>query len=625
VCGVKKIFRNAEAAFRALTFGPIGVDEFTQLSGTEVAEKARKLDGKQDLGCGGFGTEWAAMMAVLDAKFRSGSALERALIETGDAFLLNHSGRSGRDRPWSDNSYGDGANWLGMQLMLLRDKRTGWTRWTRFIASAVDTATGRPFYASSGNAWQEAVQSARDALEEELVRQPEDRLSFQFGHASCTPETSELPDEANASGAESEPHVRILQHMESSDDEQNLPLRRYFRRLAGAGSPGPERAPLSQVVFGSLGSFLGLAALGLLHACIWERGALASAHLQMLLASFGGMAAFVFSSAFRTPLAQPKNVILGNTIGGFVSVSVVEVMKLAGLENELWLSGALAVALTLAAQELSTSVHPGGGVTALCYVLISSMQRLSYVYVLCPAFLGSVVMVTLGMLVNNVSPARIYPQGWWFDQEDVLRIHRNNDGTSGPLRVGYFAKFAGAGVPEPPRPSIAETGFSFFGSFTVIAAAGLLQAHMLPQITSVRIDLLVGTLGASAVTIFGASSQPEAQPRVALLGSVIGGFMGLAVVILAELGNFGQMLWLMGALAVSGTVLLQEILVSVHPAGADLALLYVIRAASPDGGLHDVDTMYLLCPCLFGTVLVVLVGLVINNLSKQRAYPQSWC
>jgi len=310
-----------------------------------------------------------------------------------------------------------------------------------------------------------------------------------------------------------------------------------------------------------------------------------------------------------------------------VSVSVVEVMNLAGLENELWLSGALAVSLTLVAQELSTSVQPAGGVTALCYVLISPMQRLSYVYVLCPAFLGSVVMVALGMLVNNLSPVRIYPQGWWFDQEDVL-THRVDVGPSGSLNVGYFAKFAGAGVPEAPRPSVAETGFSFFGSFTAIAVAGLLQAHLLPQITWVRLDLLVGTLGASAVTIFGASNQPEAQPRVALLGSAIGGFMGLMAVLAAELCSFGQMLWLTGALAVSGTVLLQEITVSVHPAGADLALVYVIRAmsapAEPDG-LHDVDGMYLLCPCLVGTLLVVLVGLVVNNLSKQRTYPQSWC
>jgi len=622
VCGVKKTFRNAEAAFRALTYGALGADEFTQLSGTEVAEKARRLDGKQDLGCGGFGTEWTAMMAVLDAKFRNGSALERALIETGDAFLLNHSGRAGRDRPWSDNCYGDGANWLGMQLMLIRDKRTGWTRWTQFIASAIDRETGRPFYASSGNAWQEAVQTARDALEEELVRQPEERLNGMFRNTSCTPEVSEVPE-----GTDSEHNVRVLQHMESSDDEYNLPVRRYFKRLAGAGAPAPERAPLMQAVFGCIGCFVGVAAIGLLHASIWERGALAMAHLQMISASFGGMAAFVFSSAFRTPLSQPKNIILGNTIGGFVSVSVVEVMNLAGLENETWLSGALAVALTLAAQELSTSVQPAGGVTALCYVLISPMQRLSYVYVLCPAFLGSVVMVTLGMLVNNVSPMRIYPQGWWFDQEDVL-TQRFNDGPSGSASLGYFAKFAGAGVPEPPRPSVSETGFSFFGSFTTIAVAGLLEAHLLPQISSVRPELFIGTLGASAVTIFGASNQPEAQPRVALLGSAIGGFMGLVAVTTAELGSFGQMLWLTGALAVSGTVLLQEVTVSVHPAGADLALFYVIRAATapanPDG-LHDVDIMYLLCPCLLGTLLVVLVGMVINNLSKQRAYPQSWC
>ena len=80
------------------------------------------------------------MWAVLEAKFCRGSEMATALLRTRDAFLLEHNSIQGRDNVWSDNADGEGTNWLGMQLMLLRDNLLGkqiWTSWIETQAGGV--------------------------------------------------------------------------------------------------------------------------------------------------------------------------------------------------------------------------------------------------------------------------------------------------------------------------------------------------------------------------------------------------------------------------------------------------------------------------------------------------------
>ena len=62
------------------------------------------------------------MLSVLRAKFGLGSRMARGLLATEDAFLLEHNDVCGRDATWSDNQDGSGQNWLGLQLMLVRDE-----------------------------------------------------------------------------------------------------------------------------------------------------------------------------------------------------------------------------------------------------------------------------------------------------------------------------------------------------------------------------------------------------------------------------------------------------------------------------------------------------------------------
>lgn len=180
--GVRKRFRNAEAAFQALKFWN-RAEEFADLSGNMAFQKKRELSGLEDFTYAGFGSNWRGMWAVLQAKFKPGSRMAEALVCTGDAFLLEHNSTPGRDRIWSDNCDGEGSNWLGLQLMLLRDQLAGRHGWTGYLAGLIHEDSGEPCSAHGQHVWQSHVRSARQAL----VHALDEHLSARQGSSSVLP------------------------------------------------------------------------------------------------------------------------------------------------------------------------------------------------------------------------------------------------------------------------------------------------------------------------------------------------------------------------------------------------------------------------------------------------------
>ena len=68
---------------------------------------------------------WTTMYILLKQKFQRGSKLALRLEKTGSCFLLEHNPEKGRDGVWSSNKDGKGYNWLGLQLMLIREENRG--------------------------------------------------------------------------------------------------------------------------------------------------------------------------------------------------------------------------------------------------------------------------------------------------------------------------------------------------------------------------------------------------------------------------------------------------------------------------------------------------------------------
>mmetsp|Transcript_99946 Transcript_99946/g.214037 ORF Transcript_99946/g.214037 Transcript_99946/m.214037 type:complete len:752 (-) Transcript_99946:113-2368(-) len=165
--GRRRSFTNSEAAFQALKFWPIA-DEFSTLSGNGAFQRKRQLRGQEDITYGGYGGGWRGMLAVLKAKFGAGTVMAEALLRTGDAFLLEHNAVEGRDKVWSNNHDGEGKNWLGLQLMLIRDRLSGQDAWTRYAGVFLDLETGDAVDQAAAHKWQEIVRGATKALVKKL-------------------------------------------------------------------------------------------------------------------------------------------------------------------------------------------------------------------------------------------------------------------------------------------------------------------------------------------------------------------------------------------------------------------------------------------------------------------------
>mmetsp|Transcript_26013 Transcript_26013/g.57203 ORF Transcript_26013/g.57203 Transcript_26013/m.57203 type:complete len:433 (-) Transcript_26013:83-1381(-) len=171
-------FRTAEGAFQAMKFWP-KAKQFSELAGGQVFSLKKQLElGGVDRTYNGRGNNWKAMLEVLRAKFRPGSRLAEALLATGEAFMLEHNSTVGRDQIWSNNHIGDGRNWLGLQLMLVRDElrlrtasithRPSLCSWTDFFRNLVDLESGEPLASSDAQRWRRIVQVATDKVRQQL-------------------------------------------------------------------------------------------------------------------------------------------------------------------------------------------------------------------------------------------------------------------------------------------------------------------------------------------------------------------------------------------------------------------------------------------------------------------------
>jgi CBS domain-containing membrane protein len=154
-----------------------------------------------------------------------------------------------------------------------------------------------------------------------------------------------------------------------------------------------------------LGAFLGIGLLGLL-----GRSWLAPADAPLLIGSFGASSVLIYG-VINSPLAQPRNLVGGHVLSACIGVTVYRL-----LPQELWLAGALAVALAIVGMQITKTLHPPGGATALIAVIGSpQLKALGYWYVLVPVLAGVLLLLLVAVVVNNLTPTRHYPANkYWY-------------------------------------------------------------------------------------------------------------------------------------------------------------------------------------------------------------------
>ena len=123
-----------------------------------------------------------------------------------------------------------------------------------------------------------------------------------------------------------------------------------------------------------------------------------------LIGSFGASSVLIYG-AIQSPLAQPRNLIGGHFISAIIGVTVYKL-----LPDIIWLTAPLAVALSIVAMQITKTLHPPGGATALIAVIGSEkIKALGYLYILSPVLTGSLILFLVALIFNNITTHRKYP------------------------------------------------------------------------------------------------------------------------------------------------------------------------------------------------------------------------
>lgn len=175
----------------------------------------------------------------------------------------------------------------------------------------------------------------------------------------------------------------------------------------------------------------------------------------------------------------------------------------------------------------------------------------------------------------------------------------------------FLQKMKGNGQ-SPPGVGAMEVVWSWVGSFLGITAVSLIHYKILNQLD---FAMIIGSFGASAVLIYGGIRSPLAQPR-----NLIGGHIISAIVGVTAFQLLSQQPWLAASIAVSTSIALMHLTKTLHPPGGATALIAVIGSE----GIHNLGYLYVLIPVALGASVMLLIALIVNNIPKNRRYPEFW-
>jgi len=154
-----------------------------------------------------------------------------------------------------------------------------------------------------------------------------------------------------------------------------------------------------ELVWSFIGSFVGIGLIAW-----WQSQTIEHLDNVFLIGSFGASSVLIYG-AIQSPLAQPRNLVGGHLISAIVGVSIAQL-----LPDIIWLTAPLAVSLSIVLMQISKTLHPPGGATALIAVIGSEkIKALGFLYVLSPVLSGVLILLLIALVFNNLTVNRRYP------------------------------------------------------------------------------------------------------------------------------------------------------------------------------------------------------------------------
>ncbi|KAF2666264.1 HPP-domain-containing protein [Microthyrium microscopicum] len=138
-------------------------------------------------------------------------------------------------------------------------------------------------------------------------------------------------------------------------------------------------------------------------------------HPPILIASFGAAAVLEYNS-IASPLAQPRNAILGHSLSAIIGVAIAKAFQSYGNSSQSleWIVAPFACAVASTVMTMTNTIHPPGGATAILAVADPTIIALGWIFVPL-VLLSCIMMIAVAIILNNIQ--RRYPLWWWTPHE----------------------------------------------------------------------------------------------------------------------------------------------------------------------------------------------------------------
>ncbi|MGQ7944806.1 HPP family protein [Flavobacterium sp. WC2509] len=148
-----------------------------------------------------------------------------------------------------------------------------------------------------------------------------------------------------------------------------------------------------------LGSFVGIGILAYIQSIHFKGN-----DAVYLIGSFGASSVLVYG-IIQSPFSQPRNLVGGHVISALIGVTVHKLVP-----DIIWIAAPLAVSFSIILMQITKTLHPPGGATALIAVIGSDkIKALGYMYVFSPVLIGVLILLLTALIFNNMTSSRTYP------------------------------------------------------------------------------------------------------------------------------------------------------------------------------------------------------------------------
>ena len=158
--------------------------------------------------------------------------------------------------------------------------------------------------------------------------------------------------------------------------------------------------------------------------------------------------------------------------------------------------------------------------------------------------------------------------------------------------------------------STAEILASTLGGFVGIFLISVISYHFTGASGAA---LIVPSMGASAVLLFGVPHGKLSQPWALFAGHTSSAFVGVCCYLLVP------NIFIASGLAVGLAIGTMHVLRCIHPPGGATALVAVVGSSQ----IHALGFEYILTPVLLNTVIIFASAFIFNNFFPWRRYPTS--